>query len=243
MAFVGSLCNRSGRGEGRGCANAMATAAALQVPLSSHDISTLACPATRPTGEIVETYFSPTHCFHDTHPCSLFPAAALPWPPRCRDLPSIESFAHTRFRPVPAINVLGRCRHGIASSNVLQSLSRPGTPADDCVGAGRGPTARFPCSSQVPLKPGCAPSQAQAHRRSRNQTQNSPSSPPLLWSSVVGGWVRFVSARLLISSHQGLSSVPGTRHLWALRQHLSRLLDVVTSVAYPEPKKTDSIRK
>lgn len=49
MAFVGSLCNRSGRGEGRGCANAMATAAALQVSLSFHDISTLACPATRPT--------------------------------------------------------------------------------------------------------------------------------------------------------------------------------------------------
>lgn len=118
----------------------------------------------------------------------------------CRDLPSIESFAHTLAsgRCPPSTSCWGAAVTA-SQSNVLQSLS---LPADDFV--------ELDVDHRRLVSPAlrrCRRSSPDAHRvrhtridDSRNQTQNSPYSPLLLWSSVVGGWVRFVSARLIISS-------------------------------------------
>lgn len=152
----------------------------------------------------------------------------------CRDLPSIESFAHTLAsgRCPPSTSCWGAAVTA-SQSNVLQSLS---LPADDFV--------ELDVDHRRLVSPAlrrCRRSSPDAHRvrhtridDSRNQTQNSPSSPLLLWSSVVGGWVRFVSARLLISSlsPRPLFSAGHTTPLGASPTSFS--LARVTSLAYPE---------
>lgn len=214
----------------------------LLTTISKHPC--LPCDATN-SGEIVETCFSLTLIPRNTPVpccccCSSWPAEVVAICRPLKVLPTLSLPAgarHQRLGVLPS-------RHRIArSSNVLQSLSLPSDYVEPDVDR----RLVSPALRSRRRRRSSPDAHRVRHRHiddPRNQTQNSPSSPLLFWSSVVGGWVRFrVGSSAHFISPRPLSSVRGTPHLWALRQHLLTHSTSSHLLLTRNPRTTGDIRK